>query len=215
MKNIFSRNFNVIKDFLVLYLPFNFILILLLNLYSKSEVHLLLTSIHNHLLDFIFKHITLLGNAAFIITIGILFSIYRLRAGCYIFLTQLVNVTITRLFKLYFSADRPIVYFTKYYPDIQLHQVENVVLSTHNSFPSGHTSAIFALMLSITIIVKKKSITLICAILAILTGYSRVYLSQHFASDILFGSFIGIFSALLLSPFLYHSKSIKNNKKIP
>ena len=69
-----------------------------------------------------------------------------------------------------------------------------------NGFPSGHTSAAFAMMLCIALIVKDKTLSAIFCIVAILIGYSRIYLSQHFAEDVLLGSVIGVISALALYP---------------
>jgi undecaprenyl-diphosphatase len=42
-----------------------------------------------------------------------------------------------------------------------------------------------------------KKISSILLILAILVGISRIYLLAHFKEDVLFGSFLGVVSALL------------------
>ena len=42
----------------------------------------------------------------------------------------------------------------------------------------------------------KKPLHVLYLTLAILVGYSRVYLSQHFAVDVLVGSMVGIFFSL-------------------
>jgi membrane-associated phospholipid phosphatase len=59
------------------------------------------------------------------------------------------------------------------------------------SFPSGHTSAAFALFVCLVLITPRKW-TPLWMILAWATAYSRIYLSQHFLEDILFGSMIGM-----------------------
>jgi hypothetical protein len=43
---------------------------------------------------------------------------------------------------------------------------------------------------------------ILCLLIAILGGYSRIYLSQHFIEDVLAGSVIGIISVLILIPLV-------------
>ncbi len=75
-----------------------------------------------------------------------------------------------------------------------------------NSFPSGHTAAVFSLMLCLTLIFNKKTwLSPIFFVLAVLTAYSRVYLSQHFAEDVLAGSLVGVAMTLFVY-WLYQRK---------
>lgn len=62
-----------------------------------------------------------------------------------------------------------------------------------NSTPSGHTFRIFALITSICLLNRKLSSLFV---IAILVGLSRIILTAHYPSDIIFGAYIGIFSAL-------------------
>ncbi len=72
---------------------------------------------------------------------------------------------------------------------------------TNNSFPSGHTTAAFTLFCLIAILSKKRSMGLFYGIIAVIIGYSRVYLSQHFFEDILAGATIGTFATLIFYYF--------------
>ena len=58
-------------------------------------------------------------------------------------------------------------------------------------------------MLIVALSFKEKAIKLTAVVIAMMIGYSRIYLSQHFADDVLFGSFVGIFSAILTSFIFY------------
>jgi undecaprenyl-diphosphatase len=58
----------------------------------------------------------------------------------------------------------------------------------------------------------KKLWSVILPLLALLTGYSRVYLGQHFPSDVLAGMCTGILSAIL-SLMIYRTFSSIYNKK--
>lgn len=62
-----------------------------------------------------------------------------------------------------------------------------------NSTPSGHTIRAFAILTSLSLLYR--SFTLVFISLAALIGASRVILTAHYPSDVLFGAFIGIFTA--------------------
>ena len=76
------------------------------------------------------------------------------------------------------------------------------------SFPSGHTSAVFATMTCITLMSHNRYIAFFCLVLAVVAAYSRIYLSQHFAEDIMLGSIVGMTTALAIYPLYLTSKSI-------
>ena len=62
------------------------------------------------------------------------------------------------------------------------------------SFPSGHTSASFASAIAIWLSGEEiaKSIKYGLILLAILMGFSRIYLCVHFVSDVILGAIFGI-----------------------
>lgn len=88
-----------------------------------------------------------------------------------------------------------------------LHWVEGIDLHAHNSFPSGHTTAAFGMCLALAVILARPRLAIPLALLAMLLGYARVYLSQHFVQDVAMGSAIGtltgtgVFWLLYLGPW--------------
>lgn len=66
-----------------------------------------------------------------------------------------------------------------------------------NGFPSGHTSAVFVLAITLAIYLKNNLWSILFFLGAILAGYSRIYPAQHFPADVLLGSITGtIFAGL-------------------
>jgi membrane-associated phospholipid phosphatase len=63
-----------------------------------------------------------------------------------------------------------------------------------HSSPSGHTLRAFSILTALSLLYRR--LTPVCIFLAILIGASRVVVTAHYPSDVLFGAFIGIFSAL-------------------
>jgi len=65
-----------------------------------------------------------------------------------------------------------------------------------DSFPSGHSTSVFALATILALHVNKKGWGLFFLMMAALVGYSRIYLGQHFLQDIVAGALLGTASAI-------------------
>jgi membrane-associated phospholipid phosphatase len=63
-----------------------------------------------------------------------------------------------------------------------------------NSTPSGHTVRAFALLTALALLFRRWAVVFL--FLALLIGVSRVAVTAHYPSDVLFGAFIGIFTAI-------------------
>lgn len=65
---------------------------------------------------------------------------------------------------------------------------------TDHSFPSGHTTAIFSVL--IPFILANPALGTVLFPLAMLVGLSRIYLGLHYPSDCIVGGCIGLISAI-------------------
>ena len=74
-----------------------------------------------------------------------------------------------------------------------------------NSTPSGHTLRAFSLLTALSLLHKR--FTVVFLSLATLIGVGRVLVTAHYPSDVLFGAFIGIFTALWAYKYFF----IKDN----
>lgn len=75
-------------------------------------------------------------------------------------------------------------------------QMVGAVQESEFSFPSGHSTATMAAMMAFFLAGNKKY-SWTGFILALLVGFSRIYLCVHYPSDVLFGFIVGILAALI------------------
>ena len=92
------------------------------------------------------------------------------------------------------EAKRPFSYFIG--PD-DLHRVPGVVIHINHSFPSGHTATAFAMFTLLVLMTNKKWMHLLFLLMAALVGISRMYLGQHYLSDVTAGALVGTFVSVL------------------
>ncbi|MEJ2673072.1 MAG: phosphatase PAP2 family protein [Deltaproteobacteria bacterium] len=70
-----------------------------------------------------------------------------------------------------------------------------------NSTPSGHTLRAFSLFTALSLLYKRFAVVFIS--IAVLIGASRVVVTAHYASDVLFGAFLGTFTAFWTYKYLF------------
>jgi membrane-associated phospholipid phosphatase len=164
--------------------------------YGKLNFHLIVNQYNSSFQDIFFKYFTNVGDGLFaVLILLILLFIVKIRIFFIGLSTFLLSGMVCQLMKKIIFADqlRPSKYFS---PD-QLHYVEGVILHSSNSFPSGHSTTAFAIFLFLAFVFKNKHYQIIFAVIACLTAYSRVYLSQHFFADVAAGGVVGIGSFLI------------------
>lgn len=87
--------------------------------------------------------------------------------------------------------------------------VETLSYPKYNSFPSGHTTTAFCLCFGLALLVNNKRWSSVLVVLASLIGMSRTYLSYHFFTDVLAGSFVGVATAALFYQLLQKKLNLK------
>jgi membrane-associated phospholipid phosphatase len=73
-----------------------------------------------------------------------------------------------------------------------IHTVKGVTMHQLNSFPSGHTATAFTIFILTIYLFNQTKLILIGLLYAMLCGYSRVYLGQHFPMDVGGGIIVAI-----------------------
>lgn len=99
-----------------------------------------------------------------------------------------------------FAAHRP-GHFLDQMPGLRV--PDGIELMNEFSFPSGHSTAAFALCLSLALIVNQRGWAIAFAVVGVLLAGSRVWISQHFTEDVVAGALLGSLTAWLSYVLLY------------
>ena len=176
-------------------------------LWGKNEAFLYLNANLGPLADKVFEYSSYLAEGwiwipYFIVLVGL----YK-KDTAFILMNFLVSTLLTQFAKNYIfnTAMRPMA---SGLDATQIHTVPGVEIHSLNSFPSGHTATAFTLFLLTTYLFPNKYALSIGIVYAIVCGYSRIYLAQHFPLDLAGG----IFVALLTLPISIFIRQ-KLNKK--
>lgn len=181
--------------------------------YDKAQLHLLLNTYHPKAADVFFKYLTEVGGSVPFIVGGILF-LFRYSYGILIFASQLFAGLVVQILKRLFDMPRPKLFFAEHFPSLSLPYVEGVNVHSVHSFPSGHTVSVFALFFCLSLITRQRRWQLFYFLVAMLVGFSRIYLSQHFAEDVLVGSIVGVVFAFIYALFHQNLKAPWLQRKI-
>jgi membrane-associated phospholipid phosphatase len=116
--------------------------------------------------------------------------------------TFIASALVAQIMKNLFSMPRP----KQFFPAGQYsYFIDGVTHIGFASFPSGHSTSVFALATLLAIFDTNKTGNILYLLAAVAVGYSRIYLGQHFLGDVLVGSAIGMLTAVLIH-WLFLSK---------
>jgi membrane-associated phospholipid phosphatase len=206
-RNLFYSN----RFFLAGYLLFFFFSFFFWLATSKAQSFLFLNSYHPDWLNSFFIVYTNLGDGLFSIGLVILLLfLRRFTLAWEILAAYAISGLLAQLIKHLFDSPRPMEYFKL---KEHIFYVEGITNTGNGSFPSGHSASIFALAAILSFFSKNKKYSGLYLLIAILVGYSRIYLSQHFLFDVLIGSLVGIVSAIGVH-LAFSSRGVGRKKKL-
>ena len=167
----------------------------------KGELHLSINQWHTAFFDTFFKYITWLGSGWMVAVLVLVLLFVRVHDSVMFLAGNLVVTVIVQAGKhLFFPhALRPVAWFQG--RDV-LHLVQGVPMHLYNSFPSGHSATAFGAFVMMVYLTRNRPLKFLWLLLALLTAFSRVYLSQHFTEDVVAGSFIG-FAGMLATVYYF------------
>ncbi len=167
---------------------------------GKNALFLMMNADLGKTADLFFSYWTNLGDGIIWVAVAVLFFVYKRNKFPLLIAAILISTLITQLTKNYiFTAEpRP----TAAIADLSLiHTVPGVELHTAYSFPSGHTATAFTIYLLACLFIRRSWIIPVGFVYAILVGYSRIYLAQHFPMDV-GGGMIAALITIFISLFI-------------
>ncbi len=170
----------------------------LLFFYSKSESLLWVNGHYFPWLDKVMYHITRLPEIAFVLFVILLGVFTQKRYFLAIVCAMLLCLVAILLTKYLFFADAPRPYSWLSKNGVMFHKVEGIKLHSNGSFPSGHTMAAFCSLALAGFISNRGWLQFLFFIMAALSGYSRIYVAQHFLIDVYTGGLVGFTLAIIV-----------------
>jgi membrane-associated phospholipid phosphatase len=192
-----SKFGKAVKYYLLAYVLILIIALVPQIMMSQNELFLALNNIHIDFLDQIFYWLTFFGDGLTYAILIIIVLFYSYRFAMHGLLSFLLTAGIAQFLKkvVFSERMRPFAILGE---DYSLYLPEGVIPLYNNSFPSGHTTTAFAMAMFLVLVIRKKMIWPALLVIALLAGYSRIYLTHHFPIDVWTGSIIGTAGTLLL-----------------
>lgn len=155
-------------------------------------------------LDKIMLGITTFGEeTAFLVIALVVFWCVDKYRGYYVLGVGLMGTLLSQFMKLLCRVPRPWVL------DEKFTIVEDAREAAGGySFPSGHTQSAVGTFGAIAASAKNKAVIAVCIAVAVLTGFSRMYLGVHTPADVLVGAALSVALIFVLKPLV-----LGNNKK--
>ncbi len=201
-------------------LGLTFLTVVVFSLFSgivlEKNLVLLIKSYQSYLFIDFFRLITVVGDATWwliIFVLGLSITILGLKFDVtktptarlqryksifwYLILSCLVSGVLHHILKILIGRFRPRYLFSQ---DLYGFSPLNFDIAM-NSFPSGHSQTIFSICMCLSIIYPRYLTFFL--LLAVMVGISRIVLLAHFPSDVIFGAYLGIVTAILLNRYYF------------
>ena len=177
-------------------------LVFLHSKYLYSKVFVQIHFYHPFWLNVFFINYTFIGDGIFALClIAVLYFYFKQKKLAISLIYAFISSGfVVQIIKNLIHSPRPKLFFES---GQYLFFIDGVTHSGKNSFPSGHTATAFAIATVLVVLMKNKNWQIPILFAAILVGYSRIYLAQHFLIDVI----------LLIINILIKSFRFRKNKK--
>ncbi|EHQ28531.1 phosphatase PAP2 family protein [Mucilaginibacter paludis] len=204
---------SVLKQVRFLFIPYLVILsvcLVIALIYSKSQIYFTVNGWHFTAGDTFFALWTNMGDGIVSIILTLILLFFSYRKSFLMGTSYVITSLIAQLLKRMVATPRPVIFFKAQASKMYL--VKGVEMLETLSFPSGHSVSAFSTAVVLTYITPRKSWGLLFLVLAILVGYSRMYLSEHFFEDVVGGSALGVLITVLWISWIDNKPFIHSEK---
>jgi membrane-associated phospholipid phosphatase len=172
--------------------------------FTKEEIYFAVNGRYSSWADALAPFFTDIGNGWTAVAIAVILLLFSYRKALIVASSYAVTSLSAQIVKHIVEAPRPKLYFKDQL--VHIHFVKGQYVDIYDSFPSGHTVSAFTLAVLFSYWSRNKAWCPVFLLIAILVGYSRMYLSEHFFEDVAAGSVIGF---VLTAIWLYWLDSRK------
>jgi membrane-associated phospholipid phosphatase len=178
---------------------------------GKENSFLVINKYNSPAFDYVFEYWTYLGDGVIWVPLFLYVILFKKEFFLAVLASLIICTLLTHFFKRIVYPDdmRPIIVLGKE----NIRVIQGLKINERNSFPSGHTSTAFTLALLMAYLVRRNFWVYFFPLIAFFVGYSRVYLAQHFVTDVLAGMVVGIVSSYL-SLLVYEQYKRKRKEKL-
>ncbi|WP_439698959.1 phosphatase PAP2 family protein [Mucilaginibacter sp. AW1-7] len=199
-----------IRPFFLLYLIVLCACLVIKLIYTREQIFFVVNGWNSPWADYIEPYMTDLGDGLTAVTLSLVFLLFSYRKFLLLASSYLLTGFVAQVIKYFADAPRPSLYFKDQWAPV--HTVKGVEILTYNSFPSGHTTSAFSAAVVLAYLATKKGWGIPALLIAILIGYSRMYLTEHFFEDVIGGSAIGVIVTVLWITWLENKQFIHTEK---
>jgi membrane-associated phospholipid phosphatase len=204
-----STEYRHFRNAVIFSLALTLVITVFLLVYGKENSFLVINKYNSPEFDYVFRFWTYLGDGIIWVPLFAYVLLYKRDYFVSVLAALIICTVLTQVLKrmVFWNDFRPIVVLAD-----KVRVIPGYYMNRAHSFPSGHTSTAFTLALLLASIVKRNIWVYIFPLIAFFVGYSRVYLAQHFVTDVLAGIFVGIVSCYLA--LMIHEEFRKRNQKL-
>jgi membrane-associated phospholipid phosphatase len=192
--DLFRRN----RDFFLLFALLLGVVGVLQLRYTQENLMQWVNSHNSPTADVFFTYATYFGDGVFFVIVCVILLVVNRRIGAMAFASFALSSLTSLFLKVVVFPERlrPLKFFE--HSVYQYRIIKGLEIYSYNSFPSGHTTTAFAMFSLLAFVDNHRGRGWLFLLLATLTGYSRVYLFQHFVEDAFVGSIIGTASSVIV-----------------
>ncbi|HLL93763.1 MAG TPA: phosphatase PAP2 family protein [Spirosoma sp.] len=192
--DLFRRN----RDFFLLFALLLGVVGVLQIRYTEENLMQWVNSHNSPTADVFFTYATYFGDGVFFVIVCVILLVVNRRIGAMAFASFALSSLTSLFLKVVVFPERlrPLKFFE--HSVYQYRIIKGLEIYSYNSFPSGHTTTAFAMFSLLAFVDNHRGRGWLFLLLATLTGYSRVYLFQHFVEDAFVGSIIGTASSVIV-----------------